>query len=99
MLLTRPANYRIIDRDIIVGESNQDYVLRVRDLADADKPREKLVSLGPQRLSVAELVAILWSVGSKKEDVLAMAHRIIQIIILGMLRILQEITQIRVNIR
>ena len=70
--------YRITDHDRIVGESNQDYVLRIRDLADADKPREKLVSIGPQALSVAELVAVLWGVGSKKEDVLAMAHRTVR---------------------
>ena len=74
MIATRPTHYRITDHDVIVGEA-ADYVLRVRDLPDADKPREKLNSFGPEQLSVAELVAILWGVGSKKEDVLAMARR------------------------
>lgn len=69
------ATYRIVDRDIVVGESNQNYVLRVRDLPDIEKPREKLVAAGPQQLSVAELVAVVWGVGNKREDVLAMAHR------------------------
>ncbi|MDB5170015.1 MAG: radC [Candidatus Saccharibacteria bacterium] len=78
MLATQKAAYRIVDHDVVVGESNQDYVLRVKDLPDAEKPREKLTTVGPQELSVAELVAILWSVGSKKEDVLAMAHRTIK---------------------
>ncbi len=78
MHITASAIYRINDRDILVGESNKNYVLRVRDLPDADKPREKLSTLGPQELSVAELVAVLWGVGSKKEDVLAMAHRTVR---------------------
>lgn len=51
------------------------YVLRVRDMLDEERPREKLLSVGPQNLSVAELVAILWGVGTRKEDVLAMANR------------------------
>lgn len=78
MQSTATASYRITDRDIIVGETGQNYVLRVRDLPDADKPREKLATLGPQELSVAELISVLWGVGSKKEDVLAMARRTVR---------------------
>lgn len=70
--------YTITDHDIVIGEADNDYALRVRDLPDADKPREKLITAGPQNLSVAELIAVLWSVGSKKEDVLAMARRTLQ---------------------
>jgi DNA repair protein RadC len=58
-----------------MAEADSRYVLRVKDLPDAEKPREKLQQLGPGELSVAELVAILWSTGSKSEDVLAMAKR------------------------
>jgi DNA repair protein RadC len=53
-------------------------VLRVKDLPDAEKPREKLLETGPQNLSVAELVSVLWGVGTRKEDVLAMARRTLQ---------------------
>lgn len=73
--MTSTATYRLKDTDVIMGETGSGYVLRVRDLPDADKPREKLTQLGPGELSVAELVAILWSTGTKNEDVLAMAKR------------------------
>lgn len=77
---TRPSNYQLEDRDLVFGhgetrQTASQYVLRVRDMPDSDKPREKLQELGPTNLSMAELVAILWGVGTRKEDVLAMAHR------------------------
>jgi DNA repair protein RadC len=61
-----------------MGEIEVPYVLRVKDLPDAEKPREKLLEAGPQNLSVAELVSVLWGVGTRKEDVLAMARRTLQ---------------------
>jgi DNA repair protein RadC len=75
----RSANYQLNDRDFIFGHAEttrpDQYVLRVRDMPDAEKPREKMQQAGPANLSVAELVAILWGVGTRREDVLAMAHR------------------------
>ncbi len=53
-------------------------MLRVRDLPIEDKPREKLAKFGPSSLSMAELVAILWSVGTRKEDVLEMSRRVLK---------------------
>jgi DNA repair protein RadC len=70
--------YQIQDHDVLLGEQNTNYVLRVKDLPDAEKPREKLQTLGAEHLSVAELVAIVWGVGSKREDVLAMAKRTVK---------------------
>lgn len=79
LLPTRKQNYQLADRDLIFGHSEttgtDQYVLRVKDMPDGDKPREKMQELGPTNLSMAELVAILWGVGSRKEDVLAMARR------------------------
>ena len=77
---TSQSNYQLEDHDLIFGHAeilqlDNQYVLRVKDMPDADKPREKLQELGPSSLSMAELVAIVWGVGSRKEDVLAMAHR------------------------
>lgn len=80
------GTYVLQDRDIIHTDSKVDhsfsrryeaenYVLRVRDLPEPERPREKLLALGPQALSVAELVAVLWGVGTRREEVLAMAHR------------------------
>jgi DNA repair protein RadC len=71
------TSYKLADTDLLMGE-NQGYVLRVRDLPDADKPRERLSQLGPAELTVAELVAVLWSTGTKNEDVLAMAKRAVR---------------------
>jgi DNA repair protein RadC len=67
--------YALHDQDLIFAEPNTRYVLRVKDLPNEDRPRERLLSVGPAHLSVAELVAILWGVGNRQEDVLAMARR------------------------
>ena len=66
--------YALRDHDVVIDEDAQ-YVLRVKDLAEEDRPREKLLAAGPYNLSLAELLAILWNVGTRKEDVLAMARR------------------------
>lgn len=68
--------YQLADRDLILDEDH--YVLRVRGLPIEDKPREKLSSLGPSSLSMAELVAVLWNVGTRREDVLEMARRVVK---------------------
>lgn len=69
------TGYELRDHDLLMGEAP--YVLRIRDLPIEEKPREKLQQLGPGSLSVAELVAIIIGVGTKKEDVMAMSRRII----------------------
>jgi DNA repair protein RadC len=71
-----PTAYQLVDRDLVLDEER--YVLRVRDLPIEDKPREKLVKFGPSTLSMAELVAILWGVGTRKEDVLEMSRRVLK---------------------
>lgn len=58
--------------------TDKKYVLRLRDLPAEDKPREKLIAHGPAVLSVAELLAIILNVGTKKEDVLAMSRRLLK---------------------
>ncbi len=54
------------------------YVLKIRDMPELDKPREKLMHLGPGSLTVAELIAIVLNTGTRKEDVMSMASRIIR---------------------
>ncbi len=49
----------------------------IRDMADGDRPRERLRDLGPQALSNAELVAVLLRTGSKGESVLNMSNRLL----------------------
>jgi DNA repair protein RadC len=75
MLTAAPSGYAMTDHDLIFTETDDQYVLRVRDMAEDDRPRERMLQSGPSSLSVAELIAILWGVGSRKEDVLAMARR------------------------
>jgi DNA repair protein RadC len=75
MLDTLTRNYNLEDRDLVFAEPQAGYVLRVRDMPDDMRPRERLIETGPGNLSVAELLAIIWGVGSRNEDVLAMAKR------------------------
>lgn len=70
--------YTLADADMIIGEGETQYILRVRDLPIEDKPREKLLALGPSNLTHAELMAILLGVGTKKEEVFTMSHRILR---------------------
>lgn len=74
-LLEKNTTYSVPDHDLVFTEVEDQYILRVRDMPEDDRPRERLLRAGADSLSVAELVAILWGVGNRKEDVLAMAHR------------------------
>lgn len=75
--LTSPATYALVDTDTVMGEDTR-YVLRVRDLPIEEKPREKLLSSGPASLSHVELMAILLGVGTRREEVMVMADRIVR---------------------
>jgi DNA repair protein RadC len=71
-------SYILRDHSTSLEEADVVYNLRVRDMAESDKPREKLLAAGPSALGLAELLAIVWGVGTRKEDVLAMSRRIMQ---------------------
>jgi|GEM_PF-4153439 len=49
-------------------EPNVKPTYRISDLHEADRPRERLASLGPQALTNAELLAILLRVGVRGEN-------------------------------
>jgi len=78
MITFAQKTYNLQSNDTILDETETQYVLRVRDLASDERPREKLAQFGPKNLNVAELVAIVLGVGSKKEEVLAMSARILK---------------------
>lgn len=61
-----------------LDNSDQAYILRVRDMSPEEKPREKLMKHGPGVLTTAELLAVLLNTGTKKEEVLTMSARIIK---------------------
>lgn len=74
-----PYAIKNFDRLMVAApEGERQYAYRLRDLPEAEKPREKLVAHGPETLSIVELVAVLLNVGTVKEDVLTMASRIIR---------------------
>ena len=56
--LSLPRSYTLADADIIIGEGDTHYFLRVRDLPIEDKPREKLLAFGPGDMTHAELIAL-----------------------------------------
>jgi len=51
--------------------------LNINQWAEEDRPREKLLRLGPQALSDAELLAILIGSGSVKEDAVSLMKHIL----------------------
>lgn len=72
------SRYQFGDTESIMGEGPERYILKVKDLPGSERPRQKLLIDGPIALTTTELVAILLGVGTKKEEVLAMAHRILK---------------------
>lgn len=75
--------YTLADTDLMLfsrnkTEDNRQYVLKIRDLPIEQKPREKLIAQGPKALSINELLAVVLTTGTRKEDVLAMSNRIIR---------------------
>ncbi len=75
---TEGMPYALQANDLLIGERPDQYVLRVKDLPDEQKPREKLIFQGPDSLSLAELVAAILGTGTKKEEVFLMAQRIVK---------------------
>jgi DNA repair protein RadC len=51
--------------------------LRIKDLAEADRPREKMLQKGVASLSDAELLAIIISSGNERETAVELSRRIL----------------------
>lgn len=66
------------ESDLFLDVSDKKYVLRVRDLEEENKPREKMMQSGPDVLSLPELLAVVLNVGTKKEEVMQMTSRILK---------------------
>lgn len=60
-------------------ESNSRPSYRISDLHEADRPRERLASLGAQALTNAELIAILLRVGVPGENAVQVGQRLLQV--------------------
>ena len=70
--------YTMADFDVVLSQESPEYVLKLRDLPAEDKPREKLIKYGPDVLNAQELLAVVLTVGTKKEEVMAMTSRIMR---------------------
>ncbi|PIR74139.1 MAG: hypothetical protein COU35_03715 [Candidatus Magasanikbacteria bacterium CG10_big_fil_rev_8_21_14_0_10_47_10] len=70
------TKYVFSESDLVLSEDRK-YVLKIRDMEEADKPRERMMKSGAGVLSTAELLAVILNVGTRKEEVLSMASRII----------------------
>ncbi len=55
-----------------------EYSLTIREMPDADRPREKIQKLGAGALTDSELLAILLRVGVQGESVVALSQRLLQ---------------------
>lgn len=57
---------------------DREYILKVHDLPKESQPREKIISNGPESLTLQELLSIVLNTGTKSEGVLEMTNRIIK---------------------
>lgn len=74
------TRYKVKDTALLStsGSKERQYILKFHDLPKEDKPRQKLITMGPSILKTAELLAVILNTGSKKEDVLSMSERILK---------------------
>lgn len=63
---------------MILDNVGRRYHLKIRDLPEDEKPREKLLKHGLGALSTSELLAVVLNTGTKKEGILEMSERIIK---------------------
>ncbi len=56
----------------------QECKLKIKDFPLEERPRERLIKLGPKALSTGELLAIILRTGNKKENVLELSNRLIK---------------------
>ena len=70
--------YTFTPTALFLEEHPRRYILKINDLPQEEKPREKLLAHGVDPLSAAELLAVVFTTGTKKEDVLSMTRRIIK---------------------
>jgi DNA repair protein RadC len=59
------------------GDKPVQYFPLIRDMAEHDRPRERLIRVGAEALSTAELLAIILRTGGHGESVLRLAERLL----------------------
>lgn len=58
--------------------AGQTYVIPLREMEEAERPRERLLRFGPDALKNHEFLAIILNTGYQRESVLDLAQRIVQ---------------------
>lgn len=76
--MSTPSLYSFVSSHLVLDNAARRYIFKIRDLPTEQKPRERLKQYGPKNLSSAELLAIVLNTGTPKEDVLALAHRLLR---------------------
>ena len=68
------------DREIFEISNFMAKSQKIRDLREADRPREKLLAKGAEALSDQELLAILLGKGTAEMDIMTMAGKILDVL-------------------
>lgn len=61
-----------------MGVSMEVNKVRIHDLPEEERPRERLIRNGPESLSNAELLGIILRTGSREENVISLCSRILK---------------------
>jgi DNA repair protein RadC len=70
--------YEIFSEALFLDRAFRDQNYTIKDMPPEQKPRAKLLSQGPEALSIRELLAVVLNVGTVREDVIEMSNRIIR---------------------
>src|SRR3989344_7282831 len=78
-MTTKNKSYYVLqNHDKLLDNEGKRYHLKIRDLPEDEKPREKLLKHGLGALSTSELLSVILNTGTKKEGILEMSERIIK---------------------
>lgn len=55
-----------------------DSILKIMDLPEMERPRERLLRFGPECLSNSDLLAVILRTGTKSEDIIALSNRLLK---------------------
>jgi len=70
--------YKLKKEDKALNHGKTYKILRVKDMPEDEKPREKLIKNGVTTLSMTELLAVVLGTGTKKEEVFSMSARLLR---------------------
>lgn len=70
--------YNQTETDLFLDASPKEYILKIKDQPRDEQPRQKLITQGPEILSLQELLSVILNVGNKHEDIVRMTQRIVR---------------------